>query len=66
MTRKRLNYVGNADLVNKFFGMLTIHNKHVGMERPTLNELSLKKGLPLYATFNNNIKEIVIININKK
>ena len=41
MTRKRLNNVGFADLVNKFFGMPTIHDKKVGMERPTLSELSL-------------------------
>ena len=37
MTRKGLN---NVDLVNKFFGMPTIHNKQVGMERLTLSELS--------------------------
>ena len=40
MTRKGLNYVGFADLVNKSFGMPTIHDKQVGMERPTLSELS--------------------------
>ena len=40
MTRKGLNYVGFVDLVNKFFGMPTIHDKKVGMERPTLSELS--------------------------
>ena len=40
MTRKRLNYVGFADLVNKSFGMPTKHDKQVGMERPTLSELS--------------------------
>ena len=40
MTRKGLNYVGFADLVNTFFSMPTIHDKQVGMERPTLSELS--------------------------
>ena len=40
MTRKRLNYDGFADVVNKFFGMPTIHDKQVGIERPTLSELS--------------------------
>ena len=40
MTRKGLNYVGFADLFNKFFCMPTIHDKQVGMERPTLSELS--------------------------
>ena len=37
---KGLNYVGFADLVNKSFGMPTIHDKQVDMERPTLSELS--------------------------
>ena len=40
MTRKGLNYFGFADLVNKFFGMPTIQDKQVGMERLTLSELS--------------------------
>ena len=41
MTRKGLNYVGFANLVNKSFGMPTIHDKQVGIERPTLrSELS--------------------------
>ena len=41
MTRKGLNYIGFVDLVNKFFGMPTIYDKQVSMERPTLSELSL-------------------------
>ena len=40
MTRKGLNYVGFADFVNKSFGMPTIHDKQVGMERPILSEFS--------------------------
>ena len=40
MTRKELNYVGFAGLVNKLFGIPTIPDKQVGMERPTLSELS--------------------------
>ena len=53
MTRKGLNYVGFADLVEKFFGMPTIHDKQVGMERPTLSEPSsvLTSAMP-YADLN--------------
>ena len=40
MMRQGLNYVGFTNLVNKSFGMPTIHDKQVGMERPTLSELS--------------------------
>ena len=37
---KKLNYIGFVDLVNKFFGMPTIHVKQVGMERPSISEFS--------------------------
>ena len=40
LTSRELNYVGSADIVNQFFGMPTIHDKQVGMERPTISEIS--------------------------